>query len=137
MVNRIDDKIMEIQTFLEQLGSVFPSSFEDYKQDWKIRDICERHFEKIIEGVVDLSFLIIQDKNLKIPEDDKNSFDILEQKGIISEQLARKLKNAKGMRNIIAHEYGKINDELVFEALIDHLEKDINEFIELIKKENI
>ena len=71
MSERINDKLNEIQNFLEELGSVLPKSFENYKADWKIRDICERHFEKIIEAVVDLSFLIIQDKNLKVPEDDK------------------------------------------------------------------
>jgi len=81
-----------------------------------------------------LSFLVIQNKNLKTPKDDKNSFEILEQENIISKELAEKLKEAKGMRNIIAHEYGKIDDELVFEAVTEQLEKDINEFINIIKK---
>lgn len=135
MNKRIKDKIREIETFLEELGSVLPRSFEDYKHDWKLRDICERHFEKIVEGIVDLSFLIIQDKNLKTPEDDENSFDILNQEKIISEQLAKKLKEAKGMRNIIAHEYGKIDDEIVFEAVTEQLEKDIKDFIEIIKED--
>ena len=54
---------------------------------------------------------------------------------IIPESLCKKLKEAKGMRNIIAHEYGKIDDELVFEAITEQLEKDINEFISLIKEE--
>ncbi len=81
-----------------------------------------------------MSFLVIQNKNLKTPKDDKNSFEILEQENIISKELAEKLKEAKGMRNIIAHEYGKIDDELVFEAVTEQLEKDINEFINIIKK---
>lgn len=133
MNKRIEDKIIEIETFLEELLSVLPKDFENYKEDWKIRDICERHFEKIIEASVDLSFMIIKNKGLITPKDDKNSFDILNQENIISDELAEKLKEAKGMRNIIAHEYGKIEDEIVFESVTEHLEKDIKEFISIIK----
>ena len=38
------------------------------------------------------------------------------------------------MRNIIAHQYGEIDDELVFKAISQELEKDVNEFIDLIEK---
>ena len=133
-MNRKIDKIQEIEKFLEELTSVLPSDFEEYKSDFKIKAICERYFEKIIEAVIDLAFIIIKDKGLKIPEEDKEAFDILVKEKIISEKLAEKLRDAKGMRNIIAHEYGKIDDEIIFEAITTELEKDIEEFIEDIKK---
>ena len=38
------------------------------------------------------------------------------------------------MRNIIAHEYGKIDDEIVFGAVTEQLGKDVREFIKDIKK---
>ncbi len=37
------------------------------------------------------------------------------------------------MRNVIAHEYGKINDELVFEAVSSELIQDVGAFLEKIK----
>jgi len=37
------------------------------------------------------------------------------------------------MRNIIVHEYGKVDDELVFEAISEKLEQDVKEFIKAIK----
>ncbi|MBW2995234.1 DUF86 domain-containing protein, partial [Candidatus Woesearchaeota archaeon] len=88
---------------------------------------------KIIEAVVDLAFLIIKDKGLKIPEEDKEAFDILSSENVISKELAEKLKDAKGMRNIIAHEYGKIDDEIVFHSITEELEKDITDFISYVK----
>jgi len=39
----------------------------------------------------------------------------------------------KGFRNILVHRYGRINDELAFEVLHEHL-GDIYEFVELIEK---
>lgn len=134
MEERIRDKIIEIERYLEQLESVLPISFEEYKNNQKIRDICERRFEKIIEAVEDLAFLVINCKKLKHPEFEKEIFDILRENKIISEVLSKKLKDAKGMRNFIAHQYGKINDELVFEAVTEQLENDVNEFIKIIEE---
>jgi uncharacterized protein YutE (UPF0331/DUF86 family)/broad-specificity NMP kinase len=132
-MERIDQKIEEIQRFLEELESVLPIDFEDYKTDWKTRDICERHFEKIIEGATDLAFLVINKLQLKNPESDKQAFEILSQENIISEELSQRLKDAKGMRNIIAHEYGRIDDELVFEAVTQEISKDAKEFLNKIE----
>ena len=133
---RIKDKIREIERYSTELFSAIPADleFENYKRDFRIKAICERYFEKIIESVVDLAFLIIRDKKFKIPEGDSEAFDILADGSVISAQLAQKLKEAKGMRNIITHEYGKIDDEIVFHSITEELEKDIREFIESIKK---
>jgi len=133
-MTRINDKIIEIEKFLEELESILPFSLKEYKQNFKIKAIGERYFEKIIEAIIDLAFLIIKEKRFQTPEYEKQAFDILKNENVISEILATRLKDAKGMRNIIAHEYGKIDDELVFESITEELIKDANEFIDLIKK---
>jgi len=130
---RIKDKLEEIEKYLSELEEIMPHSFKEYKEEFKTKAACERYFEKIIEAAVDLAFLIIKDKGLKTPEEDKEAFDILSSENIISKELAKKLKDAKGMRNIIAHEYGKIDDEIVFHAITEELEKDITDFINHIK----
>ena len=109
---RINDKIREIEDYLSELEEIMPKNFHEYKTDLKTKAAFERYFEKIIEAVIDLAFLIIKDKGYKIPEEDKEAFDILANEKIIPQELATKFKEAKGMRNIISHEYGKIDDEL-------------------------
>ena len=133
MVQRIEDKTKEIEQYLDELLTIVPDSLDIYKNDIKIKAACERYFEKIIESIVDLTFLIIKDKNLKIPEEDKEAFDILYKEGIIKKKLADRLKEAKGMRNILAHEYGKVDDEIVFNSITFELENDIKEFLKEIK----
>lgn len=134
--NRIGEKIDEIEKFINQLYEFIPNDIglENYKRDLKTKAICERYSEKIIEAAEDLSFLIINYKKLRYPENEKEVFDILKQADIISEDLCKKLKDFKGMRNIIAHEYGKIDDELIFEAVTEQLEKDIKEFVGIINE---
>lgn len=127
------DKIKEIVNYLEELESILPLTFEDYLDNFEKRAACERYFEKIIEAVVDLAFLVIKEKNLRLPEEDESSFLVLADQKIISLELAQKLKSAKGMRNILAHEYGRIDDELVFEAITEKLLTDVKEFIDKVK----
>ncbi len=132
---RVKDKIKEIEKYLGELGSFIPNNFDDYKNNSQVKAACERYFEKIVEAMVDLAFLMVREKNLEKPEDDKAVFDILKDENIISERLCERLKDAKGMRNVLAHEYGKVDNELVFHALTEELEKDVEGFIKEIKKE--
>ena len=75
---RITDKIEEIDEYLSELSEIIPGNFDEYQNDFKTKAACERYFEKIIESIVDLCFLVIKDKKLKIPEEDKEAFDILD-----------------------------------------------------------
>lgn len=130
---RIKDKIREIENYLKELNTILPLSLEEYKNIEK-KAACERYVEKIVEGFTDLAFYTIKMKNLRLPDDDADAFNILSEKNIIDEALANKLKQAKGMRNIIAHQYGQIDDEVVFEAVSNRLEKDTTEFLQKIKE---
>jgi len=130
---RINDKIEEIEDYLSEVLEITPNTFQEYK-DIKTKAACERYFEKIVGSVVDLAFLVIKEKRMQIPEEDKEAFEILSKEKIIPEKLSIKLKEAKGMRNLIAHEYGSLDDELVFHSITEELENDVKEFIKLIEK---
>lgn len=133
-MNRIKDKIQEIDKFLEELETLIPNNFEEYKRSLEKKAACERYFEKIVEAVVDLVFLIIKNKKLEKPRDDENAFYILYKNNIIQKDLYKRLKDAKGMKNIIAHQYGKIDDKQVFNSLEGELINDVNQFIEDVSK---
>ena len=129
---RIKDKTEEIEGYLSELSEIMPKSLEEYSE-LKTKAACERYFEKIIEAAVDLSFLLIKERRLRPAEEDKESFDIISKEGLIPAELAGRLKDAKGMRNILAHEYGTVDDETVFHAITEELAGDIREFIAHVK----
>lgn len=133
-MNRIEDKIEDIKEFLEQLGQIAPGTLREYKSKIEKRAACERFAEKIIEAITDLAFLAIKIKKLQIPADDIDAFNILSENKIIPESLAEKLRNAKGMRNILAHQYGKTDDEIVFNAIKEELGRDAGEFVKKIRQ---
>ena len=131
---KIKDKILNIERYLSEFETIIPANLSDYVSDFKTKAACERYFEKIIEAVVDLAFLILNELNEIIPEEDKQAFDILFNHGIITWQLSQRLKEAKGMRNIISHQYGNVDDEVVFESITKELCMDTSEFLSIIKQ---
>ena len=135
MNNRVSDKIKEIEKYLSELSEIVPENVEDYKKDKTIRAACERYFEKIVESVTDLAFILITLKKLELPQDDIDAFRILCDNKFIDEELYKKLKSAKGMRNFIAHQYSSVNDEIVFNSINEEIEEDVKLFLKKIKKD--
>ena len=134
---RSDDKRDEIEKYLAEFESIMPLDFEEYKKSIKQKAYSERYFEKIVEAVIDLTYILIKEKGLKISEDDQNSFNVLRDNKIISEVTCEKLKLAKGMRNVISHEYGTIDDRIVFNSVTKNLIRDVKRFLEEIGNEKI
>ena len=126
------DKKKEIERFLEELEIIFPKDFEIYSKNLEKRLASERTLEKIIEAINDLAIIILKEKRLIIPSEDTRVFDILAEKNIITFQLSEKLKRAKGMRNFLVHQYGKIDDEVIFNAIEKQIFKDVREFLGVV-----
>ena len=133
MNERIKEKIEEIENYLAELEDEIPDKLEIYIKNRKKQLICERLFEIILEAIVDLTFLIIKEKNIDIPEDDYSAFDMLTKNKIVSEEIGEELKEARRMRNIIAHKYGDIDNSIVFKTVKEELPEDIEKFIAEIK----
>ena len=132
MKERITDKIKELKDFIGEFEEIIPQSFEQYKKP-KDRAACERYVEKIVEAAVDIAFFIIKYKKIRIPEDDKSAFDILFKNNIITLETSKAMKSAKGMKNIISHQYDRIDDEIVYESITNELIRDSRKFIREIE----
>ena len=134
MSGRINDKIEEIEEYLNELSEYAPATLEDYLGNQRTQRACERLFEIIMEAIIDLVFIFINEKEMDMPEDDESALSTLIKKEIISTELGKKLREARRMRNIVAHKYGSVNPSLVYEAVSGNLNKDVMEFLEVIRR---
>jgi len=134
MEERINDKIDEIENYLEELERDIPENFEEYVNNTTKKAACERHAERIIEAIVDLAFLFAKKRKFETPREEEGIFIVLASNKIISMELARNLKEAKGMRNILAHKYGEVDDAIVFHSVSEELRGDAEEFIKRVSE---
>lgn len=71
---------------------------------------------------MDIAALVISNKGLKTGNTMAESFQVLEDAGILSVDLAEKMQKSVGFRNISVHEYQSIDWELVFDIIHNHLD---------------
>jgi uncharacterized protein YutE (UPF0331/DUF86 family) len=126
--DRILKKVDTLNGYLKELRQIFPQQFSEYQKSEKKR-ASERLLQISIECVLDICSLIVSGLKLGLPGEQDDFFKKLEKTRIIDPSLSRRLKEMKGLRNLLVHEYGEIEDEIIFGILARRL----NDF-ELFKK---
>lgn len=128
---RILSKFDQIEEYLEKLEKIKPNNFDLYKRSVKDKLACERLIQLSIECVLDICNILVSKLRVGIPSDEDDVFNKLEEKKIITQKMKNILIGMKGVRNILVHRYGKVEDERIFEILSDKLE-DFEKFKEEI-----
>jgi uncharacterized protein YutE (UPF0331/DUF86 family) len=135
---RVLAKIDELEGYLKELGEVKPTSLEEYKKIEKKRS-SERLLQLSIECMIDICALMVTGLRLGLPSEEDDLFERLEQAGIISPLMKETLRKMKAFRNILVHEYGRIDDELVYEILqnkLNDFDKFKCEILEAVRRQN-
>jgi len=112
---RILTRIDQLEGYLKELREIAPEDFATYHRVER-RRACERLLQISIEAVIDVCHLLVAGLRLGIPAEEDDLFDKLKEAGIISSQMKEILKEMKGFRNILVHEYARIEEQIVFEA---------------------
>jgi uncharacterized protein YutE (UPF0331/DUF86 family) len=132
-VDRIRDKLDELQRYLEELEEDLPQTREEYTDSRTIRRACERTFQLASEELLDICNIIISEKRLPVPKDNRDSIRKLAEADIITEELSSKLQDVVGFRNLLVHRYAKVDDSRAYDYLRNET-TDLYEFIEAVEK---
>jgi len=111
-------------------------SWQQFSSDKVIRRYVERTLHMMIEACIDIANHIISYEGYREPLDNKDVFQILHEEKIINEQLNNRLQKMAQFRNIIVHDYIRVQPEIVYAIIQKHLD-DILEYAHLIKEKFI
>ena len=122
-------KLGELEEYLGQIKEYENVTVERYEEDWKTQRIIERTLQMMIETCADICAHIISDKNYRIPTSYADTFKVLEENEIIHPHLLEKLSKMAKFRNVIVHQYDRVNAEIV----VGILRRNIGDFAEFKK----
>lgn len=111
---RILAKFDELDGYLQELRQVVPASFADYMGKVETRRACERLLQLSVQCVLDICALFVSGLRLGLPAEEDDLFEKLERAGVLSSKLSETLKTMKGFRNILVHEYGAVDNAVVY-----------------------
>ena len=134
MEKRVEQKITEMEGYLEELGGFIPTSFEEYQQDLIKKAAYERYFVKIMGVAKSLALVVLKQKDLPFPETDSAAYTVLAENYILNEALSQKLLALEQMNQVIINPDEFIEDAELYPLVKEELINSINEFIETIKE---
>jgi uncharacterized protein YutE (UPF0331/DUF86 family) len=118
--DRLLARLDEMDSYLAELRAVAPARLTEYKTIEK-RRACERLLQILVEAVIDVSSLLVSGLRLGLPGEEDDLFQKLLARGALSDAMAGTVRRMKGLRNLLVHEYGRVNDEIVFETITHQL----------------
>ena len=118
---RVLAKVDQLDAYIAELKGIAPESFEEYQRVEKKR-ACERLLQVSVEVVIDICNLLVSGLRLGLPAEVEDLFRKLVTAGVITEAMGDRLREMRGFRNILVHEYAQVDDRLVYEAVKTKLE---------------
>ncbi|MCX7904130.1 MAG: DUF86 domain-containing protein [Caloramator sp.] len=134
IVDLINFKIRELQKNLLHLKQVsFEVNKENLKEDiiryWGI----ERGIHICVECVLDIANIIISSLGLERPDSYRETILTLYRKGVIPEEFAKQIVGMASFRNILVHDYTRVDEDIILDILKNRLE-DFVQFAQYITK---
>lgn len=119
-------KLTELEIYIKQMQEYSTITVKEYSRDWKMQRIIERTLQMMIELCVDIANHIIADKKYRVPTSYSDTFQVLEEEGLISKKQYKIMKRMAQFRNVIVHHYDKIDETIV----VNILRQNLSDFLE-------
>ncbi len=107
------------------------SSEVPFEKDYFKQDAIAINIQRACEQSIDLANYIIKKKKLGLPKASRESFSILVENNIIDSVLSSNLQRMVSFRNILIHEYKKLDITLMKDVIENHL-NNLIEFTNII-----
>ena len=106
-------------------------SFKEYVDDVRLRRAIERSLQISVEACLDIGRRLIALEGFRYPEDNRDVFRVLTEEGVVSKELLPTLLDMASFRNLIVHDYARIDDAKVYAILKKRL-GDFDEYAKVI-----
>jgi len=110
-------KIAQMDTYLKQIREFSKISLSAYRKDWKTQRIVERTLQILVELCIDIGNHIISDEGMRLPEGYADTFQVLRENKIVGRRLSANLEKMANFRNVVVHQYEKIDPSIVVSIL--------------------
>ena len=119
----VDDAIVERLTYLRNELSYLKRerdgirSFRQYVENIRLKKAVERSLQVAVEACLDIGRRLIALEGFRYPEDNRDVFRVLAEEGVVPAEMLPSLLEMASFRNLIVHDYARIDDAKVYAIL--------------------
>ena len=134
VLKKVVTKFEMLDQFLGVLRGLSQTELETYLKDVVLIGSMRYYLQVSIECCLDVAAHVISSERYRAPKDYADTFMVLEENGVIPEELGHRLRQMAKFRNRLVHLYGEIDDQAVYRIAREDL-GDIEAFkIAILKK---
>jgi len=111
-------KISAMERHLDRVRAKRDVSLAEFLKELDRQESVLFNLQMAIQNCIDMAAHVISEEGLGVAGSTNELFYLLEDRGLIESGLAEKMVRAVGFRNLVVHEYGKVDIEVVF--LVSH-----------------
>ena len=120
----INKKLEKLKEYLILLQGYSKRSLKELKEDLTLQGAVRCYLQLSIECVIDTGEMIISGLRLPQPDDARGVIEVLGKHKIIPISFSKDFAPVANFRNILVHEYTKIDINKVYK----HLKEDLKDF---------
>jgi len=131
-IEKVYKKFQDIKLSLERLRAFSSSSVEDFLTDQDQQDIASFRLIVATEAAIDLCLYVATNKLNQVPEEYASCFKLLGEAGLIDPLLSDRLVEMARFRNLLVHQYYKIDYSRLYQIITSPDIDDLEEFVRQI-----
>jgi len=121
------------QYHVKRIKDKRPSSLEEFTSQLELQEIILFNLQMAIQHCIDMASHVISDDGLGMPGSTNEMFYMLQDNGYIPQDLTEKMVAAVGFRNLLVHEYAKVDLQEVYRISQEHID-DLLRFLKALFK---
>ncbi|ABB24669.1 MAG: hypothetical protein A3K90_08770 [Pelodictyon luteolum] len=117
----IEQKLESLRRAIGRVEGRCPEVAVTLARDYDAQDIVSLNLTRAVQLCVDIANHVLSESDLPSPVTMGQSFELLEELGVIGPELCVRMKKAVGFRNLTVHNYDAIDWAIVHAIARHHL----------------
>jgi uncharacterized protein YutE (UPF0331/DUF86 family) len=113
--------LADLVPYVQWLSEYRNVTVAEYRVDWRTQRVVERTLQMAVETCIDVANHVIADRKLRVPGTYAETFDVLAEAGMLDPALHRVMVRMCGFRNLIVHDYVRLDPAKVIRVLQEGL----------------
>lgn len=116
------NKAAIIERTIQRVHEEYHNAGDNFVTDYTRQDAAILNIQRACEAALDMGQYVIAQERLGLAQSARDVYQILADKGKISQDLAQSLQKMVGFRNIAVHDYQQILMPIVEKIITEHLQ---------------
>jgi uncharacterized protein YutE (UPF0331/DUF86 family) len=126
-------KIAAVRDAVARIRAVLPASREAFREDRTTREVVVLNLFVAVQDCLSLATHWLADAGWEVPQNYRDVVQALSDHGVLEPELAARLASAAGLRNLVAHRYGALDLDRIYEMASSSL-NDLLQFCAVLSR---